>query len=989
VTEFDPHEPESAVLRAERQRSADTLARLRDALEGVSDGVLVLDRAGTVLEVNPAVAAETDIAHGEIVGVPFLDLWHAARAEDGRAGLASLAEAIRSASEEGETTLFHEEPLHLRIVRNAREIAVQARVTPRYREGLLCGAIVYLRFLTEKERLRHAVRAGEDRYRLVFAAAGDPMALLDDGGRYLEINDRYSDFSGYERGELLGQPVEFWALERRDRDVFRRSLQRLEPGKTVRMEITRTRKDSEHREVDLTLTGVSIAGQFCGLVVERDVTARRHRQLEAEVAARVGRLLVDSFDVRAVLPAIAEQIRRLELFSRMTVLWPDEEREGYRVFASWELEGVLGPSAGTMLPTDPLLQDVRRQGRPARRTLRPPAEPHGVMDEDDAVPRGQLVFPLVHRGGVVGLVTLDGVSPEGGGAERGMEIVAPALAAAVENARLFRRLRESEEKFRTLVENAREIIFRRGVDGEYRYINPVVEQALGYQPEAFYRDPELVTRLIHPADRERHREVFQGMLEGTDYPTVELRLRHRSGKRWVWFLLSVFPLRDPAGNLVALEGILRDITNRREAEAAAREYERRLLALGELSRRLVRERSPRRVAQEALRGLMALFGAQGGVVSLRRRGDSMDILASDGVGSQAVAGVLVPASASPGTSPLLRAYISEEIVEVTDLSTVPRDSRWAGELVANGFLGTVAAPLDGGEGTRGALALHFFRPAPLGEHGRTVLRLAAAQVTAALERADQVKVAGRQAAGAERADRDLGTITQVLSRDLRAPVASLAGLAEMLSRPGHRAAGQRSEVVVDRILENARALERTLDGLVRILRTGGEPTTSSRVDSANVIGDLVAQHAKRLAERGGSLDTATDWPEVSADEEGLRKALDEMMDNAVRFAGRQGAPLVRLGWISTPDPKLIEIHVEDNGPGLAPADRVRAFEPFVKLEGSEDHPGVGVGLTVARRLAEMMGGELALREGREGGCLAVLRLHRTSSTQDASDEPAV
>jgi len=131
------------------------------------------------------------------------------------------------------------------------------------------------------------------------------------------------------------------------------------------------------------------------------------------------------------------------------------------------------------------------------------------------------------------------------------------------------KLRESEEKYRLLAENAKDIIFRLQVAPErkFEYISPAVTTITGNTPEDFYADPRLVYRLVYPDDL----AILKGMVTGKyDLDsTITLRWVCRDG-RVIWIEQRNVPVYAPGGGLVAIEGIVRDITVRKQMEQKLR-----------------------------------------------------------------------------------------------------------------------------------------------------------------------------------------------------------------------------------------------------------------------------------------------------------------------------------------------------------------------------------------------------------------------------------
>ncbi|HEX2098997.1 MAG TPA: PAS domain S-box protein [Rubrobacteraceae bacterium] len=143
-----------------------------------------------------------------------------------------------------------------------------------------------------------------------------------------------------------------------------------------------------------------------------------------------------------------------------------------------------------------------------------------------------------------------------------------------ERRRTEEKLKEGEERFRLLAENAKDIIYRyrfKPTPG-FEYVSPSATAITGYTPEEHYADPELGLKLVHPDDR----HILEAFLRSPESAAKVLTLRwiNRDGQV-IWTEQQISLFYDDEDELAAIEGIGRNITERKEVEDALRRSEKR------------------------------------------------------------------------------------------------------------------------------------------------------------------------------------------------------------------------------------------------------------------------------------------------------------------------------------------------------------------------------------------------------------------------------
>jgi len=188
-------------------------------------------------------------------------------------------------------------------------------------------------------------------------------------------------------------------------------------------------------------------------------------------------------------------------------------------------------------------------------------------------------------------------------------------------------LRESEERFRLLAENAEDLIYRMEFVPERRftYVSPAATKMTGYTPEEHYADCDLGFKLVHPDDRERLLEMMDSG-NGFGAPVV-LRWCRKDGTV-IWTEQNNVPIYDEDGTLIAVEGIARDVTERRRMEESLKQSNRRLSEFLQISKSVTAAEHSAALLQKIVDSATAVTHVDSGAVYLMHKGSTIRLAAT-------------------------------------------------------------------------------------------------------------------------------------------------------------------------------------------------------------------------------------------------------------------------------------------------------------------------------------------------------------------------
>lgn len=183
-------------------------------------------------------------------------------------------------------------------------------------------------------------------------------------------------------------------------------------------------------------------------------------------------------------------------------------------------------------------------------------------------------MPIRFEGKTIGCININSLEKNAFNEEelKLLEIVARQVVLAINNAKQTEALKESEERYRNLVETARDIIYTLSPDGTITTLNPVSENITGWSMDEWLGKQS--SPLLHPEDLPFVKELFQRVLQGESLPLTEMRILAKNGKYIVMESTATPQILN--GKVVGVLGIARDVTERKRMEDAIRQSEERL-----------------------------------------------------------------------------------------------------------------------------------------------------------------------------------------------------------------------------------------------------------------------------------------------------------------------------------------------------------------------------------------------------------------------------
>lgn len=477
-----------------------------------------------------------------------------------------------------------------------------------------------------------------------------------------------------------------------------------------------------------------------------------------------------------------------------------------------------------------------------------------------------------------------------------------------ELARAYLDVKHGEERFRRMAENARDIVWRTDMEGNVQYVNPAVEKMLGLPVEE--AEGVLIDRYMAPESIEKTREWIRDALrEGKTGFQGEVEYLHHDGSI-VDGEYNVSIVKDDTGRAIGLEGVSRDITDRKRAQRALKESQE--------SYSLLFETMPNGWAHHRM-----VYDDQGRPVDyvfleVNRAFERFTGLKAADIRDKGVREVIPGIEeAEPNLIEVYGKVASTGVETSFELFFEPFD-KWYSVSASSPRKGYFVAVFD----------------------DITTRKKAEEKLQSTLDEL-------------ARSNQELEMFAYVASHDLQEPLRMISSYLQLLEKRYKNRLDPDADEFIHFAVDGAARLQRLINDLLSYSRLSTHGNPFEPVDCNTLLEEVLAGLEVAIEEKKG-LVTHGPLPTVNADRTQLARVIQNLLSNAIKFSG-DGPPEVHLSaetghgeWVFS---------VRDNGIGMEPRFHDRIFSVFQRLHGRE-YPGTGIGLAVCRKVVERHGGRI-------------------------------
>jgi len=448
-------------------------------------------------------------------------------------------------------------------------------------------------------------------------------------------------------------------------------------------------------------------------------------------------------------------------------------------------------------------------------------------------------------------------------------------------------------------------------------------------------------------------EYYERRMANKDVPAIyQTALRRQDGSPLhVEVNASKITYQGRSADLV----LVRDITERVQAEELRRQFERDLVQIYRMSQTLAATLDLEQVLSQLAQAITDITQAEGSSVWLWAQENA----------SELVCYAAFPPNLEDKLVGLRRGAGQGVVGWVVQngkgviVANALDDARFLPDIDATtGYrtLALLAAPLRVHDAVIGVLEVVNKRAGAFDQHDQALVETLSGSAAIAIKNAQLVESLRQIAATLKARNEELDTFAHTVAHDLKGPLINMLGSAELLAEEAGTLTPVEQQRFTQYIVRNGRKMDNIIDELLLLAGLRNIQVVAEPLDMGSIVAEARLRLTDVLAASQPDLVMPAEWPVVLGHAPWVEEVWVNYLSNAVKYGGQP--PRVELGSDLQAD-GAARFWVRDNGPGLSAEDCARLFTPFTRLNPTRAK-GHGLGLSIVRRIVERLGGQVGV-----------------------------